>query len=70
MLSGWALQFGVHRQRCYVHSLHVPTIELLDDTIESVEVLAAIGRESIKEDHAPTYAGLLGTSGQAEIDQD
>ena len=57
-----------------VHSsgfgLHVPTIELLDDTVESVEVLAAIGRDLFKEDHAPTCAGLLGTSGQAEIDQD
>jgi hypothetical protein len=48
----------------------VPTIELLDDTVESVEFLAAIGRDSIKEDHYLTYAGLLGTSGQAEIDQD
>jgi hypothetical protein len=47
----------------------VPTIELLDDTIESVEFLAAIGRDSIKEDHSLTYAGLLGTSGQAEIDR-
>ena len=34
------------------------------------EVLAAIGRDSIKQDHAPTYAGLLGTSGQKEIDND
>jgi len=48
----------------------VPTIELLDDTVESVEVLAAIARDSVKEDHSLTYAGLLGTSGQAEIDQD
>ena len=58
-------QFGVHGHRCCTHSLHVPTIELLDDTL-----LAAIGRDSIKEDHSPTYAGLLGTSGQSEIDQD
>ena len=48
----------------------MPTIELLDDTVESVKVLAAIGRDSIKEDHSLTYAGLLGTSGQAKIDQD
>ena len=48
----------------------MPTIELLDDTVESVEVLAAIGRDSVKEDHSLTYAGLLGTSGQSEIDQD
>ena len=48
----------------------MPTIELLDDTVESVEILAAIGRESIKGDHAPTHPGLLGTPGQSEIDQD
>jgi hypothetical protein len=51
----------------------MPTIELLNDTIllaESVEVLAAIGRDSIKEDHAPTYAGLLGTPGQSETSTD
>ena len=35
-----------------------------------MNLLAAIGRDSIKEDHSLTYAGLLGTSGQAEIDQD
>ena len=63
-------QFGVHGHRCYAHSLHVPTIELLDDTVESVKFLAAIGRDAIKEDHSPTYAGLLGTSGQSEIDND
>ena len=62
--------FGVHGHRCCAHSLHVPTIELLDDTVESVEFLAAIGRDAIKEDHSLVYAGLLGTTGQSEIDQD
>ena len=52
------------------HSLHVPTIELLNDTVESVEFLVAIGRDSIKEDHSAVYAGMLGTTGQSEIDQD
>ena len=59
-----------HRCRAHMHSLHVPTIELLDDTVESVENLAAFGRDSITEDHPAVYAGLLGTSGQSEIDQD
>ena len=40
----------------------MPTIELLDDTVESVEILAAIGRA--------VYAGMLRTTGQAKIDQD
>ena len=51
------------------HSLHQPTIELIH-TIESVEFLAQIGIDSIREDQFKVYGGLLGTSGQSEINQD
>ena len=58
-------QFGVHGHRCTFHSLHVPTIELLDDTIESIEILAEFGRDAHKEDHF-----LVCAAGKPEVDQD
>ena len=63
-------QGGIHGHRCFAHSLHQPTIELIDDTVESVEFLAQIGIDSIREDQYEVYGGMLGTSGQSEIDQD
>ena len=51
-------------------SLHQPAVELIDDIVESVEFVAQIGIDSIRQDQFKVYAGLLGISGQSEIDQD
>ena len=59
---------GARHTRSTTH--HQPTIELTDDTIESVEFLAQFGIDSIREDQCEVYGGLLGTFGQWRIDQD
>ena len=59
---------GARHTRSTTH--HQPTIELTDDTIESVEFLAQFGIDSIREDQCEVYGGMLGVSGQSEIDQD
>ena len=55
----------------YEADLHTSTLVYMnDDTIESVEFLAQIGIDSIREDQYQVYGGMLGASGQSEIDQD
>ena len=48
---------GIHGHRCFKDSLHQPAIELIDDTVESVEFLAQIGIDSIREDQYEVYGG-------------
>ena len=58
-----------HDGCCIKCSPHAPTIELLPDTVESVDELVRLANQLLLLGYL-IYAGLLGTSGQSEIDQD
>jgi hypothetical protein len=72
-------QGGIHGDRCYKHTAHVPTIELLGDTIDNVDSPVKMAlywlRQNDSEDPEwiekyVIYIGMMGTTGQAKIDQD
>ena len=70
---------GIHGDRCFKHTEHAPTNELLDDTVDNLDILVKMARYWLRQND-PTdpewiqkyvlYIGLMGTTGQNEIDQD
>ena len=72
-------QGGIHGDRCYKHTSRALTIELLGDTVDNLDTLVKMTLYWLRQDD-PTdpewiekyvvYIGLMGTTGQAEIDQD
>ena len=72
---------GIHGDRCFRHTEHVPTIELLGDTVDNLDILVKMApywlRQNDPEDPEWVekyviyiHVGMMGTTGQAEIDQD
>ena len=72
-------QLGIHGDRCFRHTQHVPTIELLGDTVDNVDTLVEVALCWLRQ-NGPTnpewveqcvvYIEMMGSTGQAEIDQD
>jgi hypothetical protein len=70
-------QAGIHEDRCYKHTAHVPTIELLDDTVDDLRILVEMALYWLRQNDPSDpkwiekyviYIGMMGTTGQAEID--
>ena len=69
---------GIHGDRCCRCTLHVPTIQLLDDTVDSLDILIEEAAHWLRKND-PTDGEwiqkyvcyiMMGTTGQNEIDQD
>ena len=72
-------QGGVHGDRCFRHTEHAPTIELLGDAVDNVDALVKMALHWLRQNDPEDpewiekhgiYIGMMGTTGRKEIDQD
>ena len=72
-------QNGIHGDHCYRCTLHVPTIEILSDTVDNLGILMGMAAYWLQQNDPADpewiqkcvlYIGMMGTTGQSEIDQD
>ena len=67
-----AQEGGAFGRFCFKHSAHIPElkpIKLVEELAENVKELTYVAISNIKKGK-PVYAGLTGTSGEEEINQD